>query len=73
MLAAVGQAFALSGGRLSQAEKDQIEQLAEEVRIALGTHETARLKMANDALDEATQKLAAIVLEQVMSSSTARD
>ena len=73
MLAAVGQAFALSGGRLSQAEKDQIEQLAEEVRIALGTHETARLKMANDALDEATQKLAAIVLEQVMSSSAARD
>jgi hypothetical protein len=29
--------------------------------------------MANDALDEATQKLAAIVLEQVLSSSAARE
>jgi len=73
MLAAVGQAFALAGDRLPQAEKDEIEQLAEGVRIALSTHEATRLKMANDALDEATQKLAAIVLQQVMSSSAARD
>jgi molecular chaperone DnaK len=73
MLAAVGQAFILAGDRLPQQEKEHIEQLAENVRTALSTHETSRLKMANDALDEATQKLAAIVLEQVMSSSAPRD
>ena len=69
MLVAIRQAFALAGDCLPQQEKEHIEQLAGEVRIALSTHETTRLKIANDALDEATQKLAAIVLELVMSFS----
>jgi molecular chaperone DnaK len=69
MLAAVRQAFAMAGDRLALEEKEQIEQLAKNVLTALDSHETARLKKANDALDEATQNLAAIVLEQVMSSS----
>ncbi len=73
MLVAVRQAFALAGDCLPQQEKEHIERLAEEVRIALSTHETTRLKFANDALDEATQKLAAIVLEQVMSSSASHE
>ena len=49
----------------------QIERNASEVRAALETHETPRLKAANAALDDATQELAALILEQAMSATEA--
>jgi molecular chaperone DnaK len=66
MLAAVEQALQLAGKRLTAAERDRIEQGANEVRRAIQTHETPRLKAANAALDDATQVLAALIVEQAM-------
>jgi hypothetical protein len=40
------------------------------VRQALGTRETSKLKAANAALDDATQELAALIVEQAMSATT---
>jgi molecular chaperone DnaK len=66
MLAAVEQALQLAGKRLTAAERDRIEQGANEVRRAIQTHETPRLKAANAALNDATQVLAALIVEQAM-------
>ena len=69
MLAAVEHAFQLAGQRISAEERSRIEQAANEVRDAMKTHETPRLKAANAALDEATQELAALIVEQAMAAS----
>ena len=69
MLAAVENAFQLAGERISAEERSRIEQAANEVREAMQTHETPRLKAANTALDEATQELAALIVEQAMTAS----
>jgi molecular chaperone DnaK len=66
MLNALATAFSLAGDRLSPDERRQIERAADEVREALATRETSRLKAANAVLDEATQSLAALVIEQAM-------
>ena len=66
MLAAVEKAFSLAGDRLSSAERRRIEQVADDLRQALQTHETPRLKLASAALDDATQELAALIVEQAM-------
>src|SRR2546423_12110565 len=72
MLAAVEKAFPLAGERLGTEERQRIERLANEARKALQTHETSRLKAANMALDEATQGLAALIVEQAMRESARR-
>ncbi len=69
MLTAVENAFQLAGERISVGERSRIEQAANEVREAMQTHETPRLKAANAALDEATQELAALIVEQAMIAS----
>ena len=69
MLAAVENAFQLAAERISAEERSRIEQAANEVREAMQTHETPRLKAANAALDEATQELAALIVEQAMIAS----
>src|SRR5213592_3589995 len=69
MLGAVEKAFALAGDRLTSEQRKRIEQTADNVRQALQAHETARLKTANAALDDATQELAALVVEQAMESA----
>ena len=69
MLAAVEKAFQVAGDRLPAEQRKQIEQLAEDVRRAIQTHETQRLKTANAALDDATQELAALIVEQAMAAS----
>ena len=69
MLTAVENAFQLAGERISAEERSRIEQAANEVREAMQTHETPRLKIANAALDEATQELAALIVEQAMTAS----
>ena len=68
MLAAVEKAFQVAGDRLPAEQRKQIEQLAEDVRRAIQTHETQRLKTANAALDDATQELAALIVEQAMTN-----
>ena len=69
MLAAVENAFQLAGERISAEERSRIEQAANEVRETMQTHETPRLKIANAALDQATQELAALIVEQAMTAS----
>ena len=68
MLAAVEKAFQVAGDRLPAEQRKQIEQLADDVRRAIQTHETQRLKTANAALDDATQELAALIVEQAMTN-----
>jgi molecular chaperone DnaK len=66
MLAAVEQALQLAGEKLSPNEQKKIEEKAQVVRDTLATHEPAKLKAANAALDDATQELAALIVEQAM-------
>ena len=68
MLAAVEKAFLVASDRLTAEQRQQIEQLADHVRGAIQTHETQRLKTANAALDDATQELAALIVEQAMTN-----
>ncbi|MGH7935850.1 MAG: molecular chaperone DnaK, partial [Chthoniobacterales bacterium] len=72
MLAAIAQAFEQAGDRLPDAERRRIEEKAAAVRAALESHETPRLKAANVALDDATQELAALIIEQAMAVSPQR-
>jgi molecular chaperone DnaK len=66
MLAAVEAALQLMGEEIDTAEQNRIRALAGAVRAALGARDVARLKKENQALDEATQTLAAIVIEKSM-------
>jgi molecular chaperone DnaK len=70
MLAAVEKALALAGERLLPNDRELIMEKARAVRQALGTRETSKLKAANAALDDATQELAALIVEQAMSATT---
>jgi molecular chaperone DnaK len=72
MLSAVEKAIQLAGVNLPPNEKKMIEEKAQAVREALATHEPARLKAANAALDDATQELAALIVEQAMSPFSAK-
>ena len=69
MLAAVEQAFRLAGAQIAPNEKSRIEEKVAAVRTALQTHEAPKLKAANAALDDATQELAALIVEQAMAQS----
>lgn len=66
MLNAVEAAFARMGDAIDVAEREKIEHAAAEVRGALATHDVRKLKAANQALDEATQGLAAAIVEKAM-------
>jgi len=66
MLRAVDSAFAQIGDAIEPAEKEKIEEAAKAVRQALKTHDARKLKSANDALDEATQDLAAAIVTRAM-------
>nr|MBA2434186.1 Hsp70 family protein [Chthoniobacterales bacterium] len=68
MLGAVEKAFQLAGDRLPAEQKQQIAGLTSKVREAIASHETPRLKAANAALDDATQELAALIVEQAMTT-----
>jgi molecular chaperone DnaK len=70
MLAAVEAAFAQAGDEIEAAEKEKIEQRATAVREALATLDPRKLKAANNALDEATQGLAAAIVEKAMRTAT---
>ncbi|MBA3962919.1 MAG: Hsp70 family protein [Chthoniobacterales bacterium] len=66
MLAAVENAFQLTGEMLPAHQRQMIEEKAQAVRAALENHEEAKLKAANSALDDATQELAALIVEQAL-------
>jgi molecular chaperone DnaK len=66
MLAAVDTALQLMGDELEADERDRIRALVDAVRSALETREVAKLNHVNQALDEATQTLAARVIERAM-------
>jgi molecular chaperone DnaK len=68
MLAGVEKGLAIAGERCSPNEQRIIREKAAAVRLALETHETGKLKTANAALDEATQTLAAMIMETAMAS-----
>ena len=70
MLGAVEAAFAQVGNEIEAAEKEKIEQRAAELREALATHDPRKLKAANNALDEATQELAAALVERAMRAAS---
>jgi molecular chaperone DnaK len=66
MLRAVESAFAQMGDAIDAAAKEKIESAAAEVRKALTMHDARKLQAANGALDEATQSLAAAIVEKAM-------
>jgi molecular chaperone DnaK len=72
MLDAVAQAFAQMGAQLPNGERARIEAKATGVREALAAHEINRLKVANAALDDATQELAARIIAQAMEATATR-
>src|SRR3954454_2148798 len=66
MLGALEAAFAQMGDGIEAMEKEQIERAAADVREALASHDARKLQSANHALDEATQNLAATIVEKAI-------
>ena len=66
LLPAVDQALATVGDQLDHAKRRQILQAAEAVRQALAGDDVSRLKQANATLDEATQELAALLMQKAI-------
>ncbi|HSV62688.1 MAG TPA: molecular chaperone DnaK [Chthoniobacterales bacterium] len=66
MLRAVDAAFAQMGDAIDPLEKGKIGAAALQVREALATHDARKLQRANNALDEATQELAAAIVQKAM-------
>ncbi|CAN5445163.1 molecular chaperone DnaK [soil metagenome] len=69
MLLAVEKALPLAGEKLGASDRERIQDRVDEVRAALKTHETTRLKDANASLDEATLELAAMLVEQALATA----
>ena len=70
MLRAVETALEQAGDSIDLAEKETILRAAAELRQVLGTNDTKQLQAANAALDDATQGLAATVLEKALQAGT---
>jgi molecular chaperone DnaK len=70
MLAAVEAAFERVGDSIDPVEKEIILHATAKLREALGTKDTKRLQAANATLDDATQGLAAAVVEKAMQAAT---
>ena len=66
MLRSCDQALALLGAEIRPEEKRAIEEAAENLRRALDTRELSKLQKAIAALDQATQGLAAEVVEKLI-------
>jgi molecular chaperone DnaK len=73
MLAAVDSALRLVGDQIDILDKKRILKLADEVRTRIQSHEIPKLKQANEALDSATQNLAALVVEKAMADAVKLD
>jgi len=66
MLNAVAIAFERVGDEIDPAEKETILHAVGQVKEILGTRDTRRLQVANEALDKTTQGLAACVVEKAI-------
>jgi molecular chaperone DnaK len=73
LLRAVDSAMNLAGDEIPTGERVIILQCASAVRHALASRETKRLKEANDALDSATQTLAALIVEKAMADAAKQE
>ncbi|HEV2841548.1 MAG TPA: molecular chaperone DnaK [Chthoniobacterales bacterium] len=69
MLGAVESAFERVGDAVTATEKETILNAATSLRAALATNDVRKLQAANTALDEATQGLAAAVVEKAMQAA----
>jgi len=69
LLRAVDSALALAGEAISTEERETILQCATAVRAGLRTRETKSLQEANNALDSATQTLAAVIVKKAMTTA----
>jgi molecular chaperone DnaK len=69
MIAAVENASRLLGAGISPEEKQIITELLAELRAALASGEVQRLQKANAALDQATEPLAARLLEHALANA----
>jgi molecular chaperone DnaK len=72
MLRAVDAAFLQMGEAIDPEEKEKIDRAAADVREALGQNDVRRLQSASNVLDEATQSLAAAIVEKAMGGSRDR-
>jgi molecular chaperone DnaK len=72
MLNAVDAAFERIGDSLASNERDAILFAARHVREALASNDARKLKAANSALDDATQELAAALVEQAIQAASSR-
>jgi molecular chaperone DnaK len=66
MLGAIDAAFAQMGDGIDPTEKEKILRAATQVRETLQTRDARKLQAANSALDEATQGLAAAIVEKAI-------
>ncbi len=69
ILAAVETAFRTLGSNIATDEKTEIEQLVVEVRAAVESGEAQRLQRATTALDQATEVIAARLVEQALAAA----
>ncbi len=69
MLGAVEAAFERVGDAVDATEKETIRRAAAKLREALETNDVRKLQAANAALDDATQGLAAAVVEKAMQAA----
>lgn len=69
MLQAVNGALALAGAEISTRQRTMIEEAARQVRQAIHSHNVQQLQRANAAFDQATQELAALVLEKAAAAA----
>ena len=72
MLPAVRAALDQLGDAVDEQTRLSVEMLMAEVRSALDSREVQRLKKANAALDEGTQQIATLLIEQAMEESLRR-
>jgi molecular chaperone DnaK len=74
LLAAIDEALAQCADAIPAADQDAILHAARQVRIVLQTepHDAKALKSANQALDDATQSLAVILIERAMEQALER-
>ncbi len=70
LLPAVDQALNLVGDQLAEEERASILDAAARVRRALDGSDAQALKTANNALDEATQELAALLMQKAMEDAS---
>jgi len=69
MLAAVESGLSMAGEQLDPAEKETISACVIKLQEALQGRQVPQLKKANDALDQASERLAALIVEKAMDDS----